>query len=839
VREEDLPAPPQDTDVEGPEHTVVTTTLRQPVQLIELRPGSLLAGRYQIEATLGQGGSGTVYRAWDRALGEPIAIKVLRPDRAAERSWIKRLAREVKLARVIRHPNVCRIYELGHGDGHWFVTMELGTGGTLRDLLQDGKGAERPLGDRLADARAICAGLAAIHAVGIIHRDVTPQNVLRLTDGRLVLSDFGLAIPMTANTTVHGGTPNYMPPETLMGSRGDQRSDVWQLGVILHEVLFGARPSFHHEGEAAKDAAKMRWPLPLEATPVEEELARLCADCLASNPAARPATAVAVAGRLAAAEGVRPRRPLQKLWLRGRGLVRRHRRLVTAGLAAVTLAVVVRGVQLSERPRLCRSAGEHLRGVWDEDARTRVRQVFDQTGKAYAADTFWSVDRLLQDYLSRWSGMYTEACEATNVRGEQSPEVLDLRMGCLGDRLDGVRSLTQLLAHADGAVVDNAVGAASALGPLDRCADVRLLHSVVPPPDDPSVREQVSRIRAGIADAKALHDAGVERLALVKLRGLMADARQVHYGPVEAEASLLLGQVALLAGENDAAYAALKESLLTAEAARYDEVKAEALVHLVLSEGRRARFDQADDWAAQADAALLRIGGHDRLRAWLEMHIAVNRRLQGRYDDALVHDRRALELKQRSGAGRGEIARSLNNQAVLLQDMGRTEEAATLFSRAVTDLSQELGGQHPLVATFLSNEAETLDRMGRHEEARAGYRRALAIEERGYGADSTNLAYPLTGLGLSYLADRHPEAALGPLERANRLRAVHEPDPLLVAETQFALARALWESGGDRARAVRLAETAEKLYGDKPMFAARTAERIAEIDRWLDSRNRG
>jgi serine/threonine-protein kinase len=822
---------------------VLTTTSQRAVQLIELRPGSLLAGRYQIEATLGQGGSGTVYRAWDRALGEPIAVKVLRPDRAAERSWIKRLAREVKLARVIRHPNVCRIFELGHGDGHWFVTMELGTGGTLRELLQEGNAAERPLVDRLADARAICAGLAAIHAVGIIHRDVTPQNVLRLTDGRLVLSDFGLAIPMTANTTVHGGTPNYMPPETLLGSRGDQRSDVWQLGVILHEVLFGARPSFHHEGEAAKDVAKMRWPLPLEATPVEEELARLCADCLASNPAARPATAMVVAGRLAAAEGVRPRRPLQKLWLRVRGLARRHRRLATAVVAGVTLGGVVRGVQVAERPKLCRSAVERMGGVWDGDARTRIRQAFDQSGKAYAADTFWSVDRLLQDYLARWRGMYTEACEATNLRGEQSPEVLDLRMGCLGERLDGVRSLTQLLARADGAVVDNAVAAAGALGPLERCADGRLLRSVLPPPDDPAVREQVSRIRAGIADAKALHDAGIERLAVVKLRGLVADARQARYAPAEAEALLLFGEVTSVSGDNDASYAALKEALLKAEAARYDDLKAEALVYLVIAEGRRGRFEQADDWAAQADAALERIGGHPRLRAWLEMHVAVNRRLQGRYDEALAHDRRALDLKQRSGASRGEIARSLNNEAVLLQDMGREEEASTLFERAVADLSQEVGPDHPLVATFLSNQAETLDHLGRHEQARAGYHRALVIEERGYGADSTNLAYPLTGLGLSYLADHLPAAAVPPLERAHRIRSAHESDPRLFAETEFALARALWDSGGDRPRAVHLAETAEKLYGDKSRPAApaveRAAERAAEIDRWLDARHRG
>jgi tetratricopeptide (TPR) repeat protein len=464
-----------------------------------------------------------------------------------------------------------------------------------------------------------------------------------------------------------------------------------------------------------------------------------------------------------------------------------------------------------------------------------VRQAFRQTGKPYASDTFWSVDRLLQDYLVRWSAMYTDSCEATHVRGEQSEEVLDLRTACLRDRLDGVRSLTQLLAHADGAVIDNAVGAASALGSLERCADPRLLRNVLPPPDDIATREQVGKLRGGMADAKALHDAGVERLALVKLHGLVGDARRLRYAPVEAEALLLFGEVASLTGDNDAAYGAFKDALLKAEAARYDEVKAEALVYLVLSAGRRGRYDEADDWAAQADATLQRIGGHAQMRAWLEMHVAINRRMQGRYDEALAHDRRALELKERAGASRGEIARSLNNQAVILQDMGRTQEAVALFQRAVADLSQEVGAQHPLVATFMSNQAESLDHLGRHEEARVTYQQAVAIEERGYGPESTNLSYPLTGLGLSYLADHKASLAIAPLERARRIRQAHETDPLLIADIDFALARALWEAGVDRPRALRLAEAAGKAYGQKPVFAARAAE----IDRWLDERNRG
>ena len=326
--------------------------------------------RYQIEATLGQGGSGTVYRAWDRVLAEPIAIKILRPDRARERSWIMRLAREVKVARAIRHPNVCRVFELGHADGHWFVTMELGTAGRCATLLEQRTGARRRgrCSERLVDARAISAGLAAIHAVGIIHRDVTPQNVLRMDDGRLVISDFGLAIELTATTTLHGGTPNYMPPETLLGRRDDQRSDVWQLGVILHELFFGRRPVF----EDVDDKTTMRWPLPPEATPVEEELARLCADCL-STIAGRASgdgagggrapgggrggpTAVGVAADLASGEERLAATPPAGV---GRPMI------ATASLG------IVHAVQIADRPRLCRAAGDRLVGVWDPASRRR------------------------------------------------------------------------------------------------------------------------------------------------------------------------------------------------------------------------------------------------------------------------------------------------------------------------------------------------------------------------------------------------------------------------------------------------------------------------------------
>ncbi|HVV51631.1 MAG TPA: serine/threonine-protein kinase [Polyangia bacterium] len=292
------------------------------LQATGIKAGSVLGSRFQIEAAIGEGGSGQVFRAWDRVLGEPVALKILRPDRAREKSWIKRLAREVKVARAIRHTNVCRVFDLGNVEEHWFVSMELASSGTLRDTLR--AGTTRPLPELLADARAVCAGLAAIHTVGIVHRDVTPQNVLRMSDGRLVLSDFGLAVE-GGDTTVHGGTPSYMPPEAAMGQISDQRSDVWQLGCVLHQLLFGRRP----EWESGPRGLALRDPTRPGAPALERELGRLCAACLAANPPDRPASAVEVSARLLALELGPPKSALG--------------RLLGARAALVTVGVVLAG----------------------------------------------------------------------------------------------------------------------------------------------------------------------------------------------------------------------------------------------------------------------------------------------------------------------------------------------------------------------------------------------------------------------------------------------------------------------------------------------------------------
>src|SRR4051812_30167387 len=156
--------------------------------VLEIDRGSVLAGRYQIERIIGKGGSGLVLRAFDRIAQQPVAVKILKPELAANPHWVERFSRELRLARQIQHPNVCRVFDIGEADGHKFLTMELGSESTLRTAVRP-MAPVRPMSDRIADARALVAGIAAIHSAGIVHRDIKPENLLRMEDGRLVVSD--------------------------------------------------------------------------------------------------------------------------------------------------------------------------------------------------------------------------------------------------------------------------------------------------------------------------------------------------------------------------------------------------------------------------------------------------------------------------------------------------------------------------------------------------------------------------------------------------------------------------------------------------------------------------
>lgn len=844
-----LPGPASLIGAPGDDDGGDSTAVAGVARLREATPivvGTVLAERYQIERQLGEGGSGTVYRAWDRMLGEAIAVKVLHPQRAREKSWIKRLAREVKVARLIRHPNVCRMFELGHarGDDHWFVTMELAAAGSLRDRLRANRaeskpestaeaGARgttrdamaRPLAVRIADLRQVCAGLGAIHAMGITHRDVTPQNVLVMADDRLVLTDFGLAIERDDKTTVMGGTPAYMPPEAARGERSDQRSDVFQLGMIMHEVLTGVRPKWSADGSRLA----LVEPPPSASAP-ELELAKLIAACVDVDPARRPPTALAVAGRLAAAESAREAVfPLRALGRVAR-FARTHALLMKVAAAVLALALVAGVAQRLARPPLCEGGAAQMAGVWDPSRTEAVRRAFNATGKSYAADAFTHVRQILDTFAHDWVHMYTDACQATQLRGVQSAEVLDLRMACLKERSQDLRALTDLLSSPDSEVVARSVNAASGLPPVSLCADVRTLRAVVPLPASPDTRRKVEALRQRIAELKALYTAGRYLDGTKRLGDLVDQARATGYEPVLAEALQIEGALEKWTRPHDQALAVLDEAMLHAEASRHDRALAETAVDEAGLFALNRRFQALDRFVSRARATVARLGGDARLESWIDTAVADSYENRGRYAEALVLDRRALALKiQALGPDHWDVALSRGNVAVQLHRLGRDAEALVENQKAIDSLQRAFGSAHLDLALHLSSRGEIHLALGQPAAAATDFTRALAIWQDELPPGHLYLSYALTGLGRARLATGAPASAIAPLEQALLIRDTTNAEPESRAETMFALAQALWRTDRDRPRAVRLAEKARDLL---PADAVARRPMVAALEKW-------
>jgi HAMP domain-containing protein len=260
--------------------------------VMELATGVLFANRYRIEQILGRGGMGIVYKATDTQLDEPVAIKTLPGDvmmRSPEE--LERFKREIRLARKITHRNVLRTYDYGEAEGVYFISMECVRGYTLAELLSEAPDHRLAPRVALGISRQICRGLQAAHEQGIIHRDIKPQNVLIDHKGEVKLMDFGIARVAEAKEgmTQAGlivGTPHYMSPEQVQGKKLDPRSDVYSMGVLMYEMVVGAKPFAAPSLTAVLTAHVMEIPKP----PIEErpeigrEVNNIIVRCLAKNP---------------------------------------------------------------------------------------------------------------------------------------------------------------------------------------------------------------------------------------------------------------------------------------------------------------------------------------------------------------------------------------------------------------------------------------------------------------------------------------------------------------------------------------------------------------------------
>ena len=296
---------------EGVTGTIVTQAIPQS-----------LAGRYEIEGQLGEGGMGVVYRALDTRLGRTIAIKVLSPSWAANPALKRRFLREARAASALNHPNIAALYDISSHEGTDFLVMEYVAGQTLKDLIPPGGLAF----DQVAGLGSqVALALGAAHAAGIVHRDIKPANILVTPEQQVKVIDFGIArLPLdgtATDLTGHGhvvGTVAYMSPEQTRGEKVDPRSDIFSLGCVLYQAATGRLP-FHGSSVLAimHEIATFDPDPPGSTRPdLPPEFDRLVARCLAKAPAQRPESAFEIATELksltfpaSALPRVRPERP--------------------------------------------------------------------------------------------------------------------------------------------------------------------------------------------------------------------------------------------------------------------------------------------------------------------------------------------------------------------------------------------------------------------------------------------------------------------------------------------------------------------------------------------------
>jgi hypothetical protein len=262
------------------------------------QPGVLVGKRYRIVSLLGRGAMGEVYRADDLKVGQPVALKFLPAYVARDRGRIARFVTEVRLARQISHPNICRVYDIDEAEGRWYLSMEYIDGETLASLLK--RIGRLPSEKVLEIARQLCAGIAAAHDQAVLHRDLKPANIMIDGRGHVRISDFGLAVtPQSRTDGEIAGTPAYMAPEQLVGGPVTVRTDLFALGIMLVELLSGRRlfrAATVDERRLQRDADQLAKAAIGGAT--DARFRKMVLQCLRQDPSERPASARAVAAAI-------------------------------------------------------------------------------------------------------------------------------------------------------------------------------------------------------------------------------------------------------------------------------------------------------------------------------------------------------------------------------------------------------------------------------------------------------------------------------------------------------------------------------------------------------------
>ncbi|NVB80261.1 MAG: serine/threonine protein kinase [Kofleriaceae bacterium] len=783
---------------------------------------------------------GAVYRARDMQLAREVAIKLVSTIDQPNDTLASRLMREAQALAQLSHPNVVAVHDVGRFADGVFVAMELVSGVPGDEWLKE----PRPWREVLRVFQGAARGLAAAHAVGLVHRDFKPSNMILGSDGRVRVLDFGLArtaslasqsgelpVPPTAELdddeddvdtndlsaaqtkarrvrlplepepptpppvdieispapasslldsplTEVGhivGTPPFMAPEQHLLSACDARSDQFGFAVSFYRALYGVRP---FEGKTYLELrtnivqGRLR---PLPASDVPAWLRDIVLRGLEVDPEARWPSMDAMLEAL------------------GRDPDARRRKLALGAAAIVLLAgggVIAWKLAQRDPADACKRSEQELAGVWDGGRKDAVHAAFAKTDKPYAERAFLAASRALDRYTSKWTAMRTDACLATRVRGEQSAELMDLRMDCLRRRLNDVRAIVDVFAVADADLVSRAAEVANGLPPIDACADANALRAPVPVPADPKTRSRVDTALRTLGNVRALWMAGRYADAKKMLAPVSTEAKQLGWRPLEGEALLAEARLADSTGAYADAAKLYKDAAIAAEAGRDDETAARARSGLVWVTGERlGHYAEAQELALDAAAKIERLGGRELLQAELDQNVAAILLEQGNYKDAEQRSKRVLEIRQKIlDPDDPTIASALGDLGDVAAQTGRYDEAIDDYVHALTLAERSLGPEHPLCATLRINLSASLRFKERYKEALEELETARTISERALGADHAQLATIAINTGSILLEQKHFADAAAQFRRASEIwtRALGVDHPN-VATAQFRL----------------------------------------------------
>jgi tetratricopeptide (TPR) repeat protein len=817
----------------------VQASVREP-----LTPGSSFA-RYTILGLVGRGGMGEVYAAYDPSLDRRVALKVMSSETGARSArGQERLLREAQVTARLSHPNVVVVHDVGSFEGQMYIAMEFVDGSTLAAWVAE---QPRTWQEILGMFTQAAKGLAAAHSEGLVHRDFKPQNVMVSKGGVARVMDFGLARRIGDLEAARGGvlgahagddsltktgellgTPLYMAPEQFDRGRIDARTDQFSFCVALYWALYGVHPFGGRHGRwLARNLVSGHVVAPHKKVAAPPRIQRALVRGLSIDPEARWPSMDALVSELLRD----PRRQnVRAGWV------------VLAGMVAAVVGLTT--VHLSRRSRaLCAAAPDHLVGVWEpadragpSSRREQVRAAVFRAGSVNPTQAWSRISSLLDRYTAKWVAAYRDACEATHVRGEQSEEVLDLRMTCLADNLDSARALTDLVAAGDRDVIDQAPEAATSLEDLTSCSASAQTRSGLRPPRDPSVRRAVEDARKKLKEGNALRQVGQLERARAIAAAVLARTDVASYCPVRVEALLLDGMARPDMWPNESGDGVDQLERVVEEGLRcgHDRAVAAAMGSLVAIEAY-GHQPQAERWAKLAASVLQRIGGDPLLESWLANDLGVLRLEQGRWDEGRQEEERAIALKKRAlGPDNLDIAGSEANLALLLMMLNRTDEALSAIESALALDRKWMAADSVYLGELLDNEGEVLFARGSFAAAAASFQRAWSILDRKLPREHSARFYPLVGLALVALESGNTGDAISKLERVLSSSYPLRAAPWDVAQVQFNLAVALDRAHRDRSRARELALQSLEGYAAVPALETKRREVLA----WLNARRK-